>query len=60
MFAEPDAIATLRTNVRTMKSVMTDKASTCGKEQISVVLRQSRKSIKSNTVHRNKDWSRES
>jgi hypothetical protein len=39
MLADPDAITTLGASLRTIKSMVADEALTCGKEQISVVLR---------------------
>jgi hypothetical protein len=57
MLAKPNTVSTLRTSLGVMKSMMADKAMTCCKEQVSVVIRQSGESIKSNTIDFHNDWS---
>jgi hypothetical protein len=58
-FAKPDTISTLRTSLGAMESMVTDKAMTHHKEQVSIMIRQSGESIESNTIDFNKDRSGE-
>jgi hypothetical protein len=56
---EQNAIAALRTDFGTMSGIVTDVAMTRNKEQIRVVLGQSGKGVKGDTINSHNDWSRE-
>jgi hypothetical protein len=56
---EQNAIAALRTDFGMMSGIVTDEAMTCNKEQIRVVLRQSGKGVKGDTINGHEDQSRE-
>jgi hypothetical protein len=56
---EQDVVTMLGTGFYAMIGLVADKTTTCGEEQVSVVIRQMRKGIEGVTVNCHKDRSRE-
>jgi hypothetical protein len=55
MTAEQKTITALRTNLGTMKGIVTNEAPTRGEEQVGVMIRQTGKGIKGSAVDGHKD-----